>query len=155
MNIITLQARVYGPYLPATELLCIEKNKQRSVSVEHKELEVYVTGARVGPQCLVTMESYSQESQKAAEVGHKKSLLWVITRRRNQDYLAIPSWVGFNISTRNQMSISKDIVGYLPTINASATEVNTVFEILNKSELIRKELLVEMIVLVMFMQKLQ
>ena len=57
-NCIPIQARVYGPYLPTTELPCIQNNKQRSVSVEHKELEVYVTGARVGPHCLVTMESY-------------------------------------------------------------------------------------------------
>ena len=40
-------------------------------------------------------------------------------------------------------------VGYLPTINAPATELNTVFEILNQSERIRKELLLEMIVVVM------
>ena len=64
VNYIAVQARVYGPYLPATELSCIQINRQRSVSVEHKELEVHVTGACVGPQCLVTMESYSQESQK-------------------------------------------------------------------------------------------
>ena len=91
VNCIAVQARVYGPYIPATELPCIQNNMQRSVSVEHKELEVHVTGACVGPQCLVTMESYSQESQKAAEVAHKKNLLWVTARRRNQDYLAILS----------------------------------------------------------------
>ena len=98
-NCIAIQARVYGPYLPATELLCIQNNKQRSVSVEHKELEVYVTGARVGPHCLVTMESYLQESQKAAEVAHKKNLLWITATRCNQDYLATHSWTGLNIST--------------------------------------------------------
>lgn len=47
------------------------------------------------------------------------------------------------------MLISKDIVGYLPTINAPATELTTVFEILNQSELIRKELLLETVVVVM------
>ena len=80
VNFIAVQARVYGPYLPTMELPCIQSNKQRSVSVEHKELEVYVTDAGVGPQCFVTMESYSQESQKAAEVAHKKNLLWVTAR---------------------------------------------------------------------------
>ena len=47
------------------------------------------------------------------------------------------------------MPISEDVVGYLPTINAPATELNTVFEILNQSERIRKELLLEAIVVVM------
>ena len=47
------------------------------------------------------------------------------------------------------MPISDDVVGYLPTINAPSTELNTVFEILNQSERIRKELLLETIVVVM------
>ena len=47
------------------------------------------------------------------------------------------------------MPISEDVVGYLHTINAPATELNTVFEILNQSERIRKELLLEAIVVVM------
>ena len=47
------------------------------------------------------------------------------------------------------MPISEDFVGYLPTINAPATELNTVFEILNQSERIRKELLLETMVVVM------
>jgi len=59
VNGIAVQARVYGSYLPATELQCIQQNKQRSVSVEHEEPKVYVAGACVGPQGLVTRESYS------------------------------------------------------------------------------------------------
>ena len=47
------------------------------------------------------------------------------------------------------MPVSEDVVGYLPTINAPATELNTVFEILNQSERIRKALLLEAIVVVM------
>ena len=149
MNGIAVQAKVYGPYLPATELPCIEKNKQRSVSVEHEELEVYVAGARVGPQCLVTSESYLQESQKAAEVAARKTccgsqqgeVIKII--RQSQAGLGSISEPG------TKVLISEDVVGYLPTINAPATEMNTVFEILNRSELIRKELLVETIVVVM------
>ena len=38
----------------------------------------------------------------------------------------------------------------MPTINAPATELNTAFEILNRSELIRKQLLLEMIAVVMY-----
>ncbi len=89
-----------------------------------------------------------QESQKAVQVACKKNLVWILARRANQENQAIPSWTGFNIRTRDH-SISEDVVGYLPTINAPATEMNTVFEILNRSELIRKELLLESIVVVM------
>lgn len=53
-----------------------------------------------------------------------------------------------NISTGDQEPISQDIVRYLPTINSPATELNTVFEIL-QSELIRKKLHLDTIVVVM------
>ena len=48
------------------------------------------------------------------------------------------SRIGFIISTRDQGSISQGIVGCLPTIDSPATELNTVFQILKQSELIRK-----------------
>ena len=61
----------------------------------------------------------------------------------------MPSWTGFNIKTRDQVPISENVIGYLPTINAPATELTTVLEILKQSELIRKDLLLETIVVVM------
>ena len=61
----------------------------------------------------------------------------------------IPSWTGFNIQTRDSLTVSKDVVGYMPTINAAATELTTVAEILNQSELVRKALQLEEIVVVL------
>lgn len=73
---------VYGPYLPPTELPRIEKKKQRSVRIEHEELEVYEVGAYVGPQCLLTKERNVQEFQKAVQVACKKNPLWVLARKQ-------------------------------------------------------------------------
>ncbi len=61
----------------------------------------------------------------------------------------MPSWTGFTIRTRNQVQILKDVVGYLPTINAPATELNTGLEILNQTELIWRHLSLDTIVVVM------
>ena len=108
-----------------------------------------MAGTRIGPQPLPTVQNHVEEAKNAAQVAHKKSLVWILARHTDQDSQAIPIWTGFNITTRDQIPISKDVVGYLPTINAPATELNTVFEILNQSELIRKELLLETIVVVM------
>ena len=127
----------------------MERKKQKSVSIEHQELEVYVAGTRIGPQPLPTVQNHVEEAKNAAQVAHKKNLVWILAMHTNQDSQAIPSWTWFNITTRDQIPISKDVVGYLPTINAPATELNTVFEILNRSELIRKYLLLETIVVVM------
>ena len=57
-------------------------------------------------------------------------------------------WTWFNIQTRDQVTVSEDVVEYLPMINAPATELSTVLEILNQSECIREELLLETIVVV-------
>ena len=45
----------------------------------------------------------------------------------------ISAWTGFNILVREHIEVSKDTVGYLPTINAPATEMSTVQEILRQS----------------------
>ena len=149
VNGIAVQAKVYGPDLPKAELPRIEKLKQRSVNIEHQELEIYVAGARVGPQPLPTIDDHIQEAKEAAPVACKKNLVWILARQTDPESQTIPSWTGFNIRTRDQVPISEDVVGYLPTINAPATELTTVFEILKQSELIRKELLLETIVIVM------
>ena len=146
VNGIAVQAKVYGPDLHRAELQRIERKKQRSVSVEYQELDVYVAGPRTGPQPLTTRYTNVQEYQRAAQVACKKNLIWLLARQATQ---SIPSWTGFNIRIRDEEPIVQDVVGYLPTINAPATELNTVFEILNRSELIRKELLLDTIVVVM------
>ena len=79
-------------------------------------------------------------------IASGKNLIWILERQT--DYL-VPSWTGFNIRCRDEEPILEDVVGYLPTINAPATELNTVFEILNQSELIGKDLLLSTIVVVM------
>ena len=80
VNGIAVQAKVYGPYLPRAELPHVEKKKQRSFSTEHQELEVYVAGARVGPQPLPTRETNVQEAEKAAQVACRKNLVWIVSR---------------------------------------------------------------------------
>lgn len=101
----------------------------------------------MGPEPLLTRDV--QEAKGVAQVALKKNLVWILARQMDQEHQAIPSWTGFNIRTRDQVSISEDVVEYLPTINAPATELSTVLEILNQSECIRKKLLLEAIVVVM------
>ncbi|XP_035856522.1 uncharacterized protein LOC118494938 [Sander lucioperca] len=149
VNGIVVQTNFYGPHLSRADLPHIEKLKQRSVTIEDRGLEVYVAGARVGPQPLTTREHCIQETKEAALLARKKTMVWALARQTDPENQTIPSWTGFNISTRDQEPISQDIVGYLPTINSPGTELNTVFEILKQSELIKKELHLETIVVVM------
>ena len=93
------------------------------MNADHHELEVYVAGTHVGPHNL----SHVQEVEKAATIACQKKLVWILARLADQKSQAVPSWTGFNIRTRNQVQISEDIVGSLPTINVPAIEMNTHF----------------------------
>ena len=135
VNGIAVQAEVYGPHLPSSELTRIENLKQRSLNIAHKEFPVYLTGTRVGPQPLPTRENQLQEAKKAAQPTCNKNLMWILARQANSECQTTPGWTGFNIRTRDQVSVSEDVVEYLSTINAPATELTTVFEIVNQPEL--------------------
>lgn len=75
VNGIVVQAKVYGPDLPRSELPLVAKKKQRSISVEHQKLDVYVAGTRVGPQPIQTRERHFLDNIKVAQVAHQKNLL--------------------------------------------------------------------------------
>jgi len=65
VNGIAVQAKVYGLFLPTAELPIEKKSKQRSVCPKIHDLEAYVSGARVGPQFLLTKNNLDKESNAA------------------------------------------------------------------------------------------
>lgn len=140
VNGIAVQPKINGPLLPRPALPVIEKQKQRTVSSQHSELETYIAGKRVGPQPLPTRQASDKDADEAAESAQNINLMWIILRQLNMENMNITSWTGFNIHMRKDISIKEDILCYLPTINAPATELTTAFEILNQTEAIRTEL---------------
>ncbi|KAK5859272.1 hypothetical protein PBY51_003352 [Eleginops maclovinus] len=60
----------------------------------------------------------------------------------------ISSWTGFNIQICNNVTVVQDTVSYLPTINAPATELATVHEVLNRTLSIKEALQLNSIVCV-------
>lgn len=150
VNGIAVQATVYGPQLPKDPLPQVQKLGQRTLSIPEDldQLTPYFAGARVGPYPLHTLDILDDGCQEAAKLARNKDLLWLVSRLKDNEN-SVPAWTGFNIKTRNDIDISPDVVGYLPTINAPATELTTVAEILNRSEIIRGTLSLENIVVVM------
>jgi len=76
------------------------------------------------------------------EVLYGKTLttLWVISRYNNQQQQTIPSWTGFNLSSRLAIEIQESTLGYLPTVNFPAAEMSTVLEIMQRSMCIKESL---------------
>ena len=150
VNGFAVQPKVFGPDPPPDDLPRIDKLKQSKLSTEHQsQLDVYVAGSRVGPHPLKTKDDYVCEANKAARSAQQKNMPWILARLANSEDQKVPSWTGFNIQTRDQVQVTPDVVQYLPAINAPATELSTVFEILNQSEEIRKKLCLPAIVVVM------
>lgn len=90
-----------------------------------------------------------EDEKDQSKIALKKNFFWLLSRNTDCVNQKIPGWTGFISQARNDEEITKDIVGYLPTINVSATEMKTVSEILSKSDEIRKELKLKEIAFVM------
>ena len=75
-------------------------------------------------------------------------MLWLLIRLHAEANDNISGWTGFNISTRNKVAVSQDVIGYLPTINGPASNISTVYEVLLQSNKIRASLSLKSIVIV-------
>ena len=92
--------------------------------MDNKSLQCYISGERVGPDTMGIIEVSDNVHAKVTQEAQHKNLAWILTRQVETCNQTIPSWTGFNIKTRNMITVSQDVVGYLPTINASATEMS-------------------------------
>lgn len=145
VNGIAVQARHFGPHLPPLEMT-IAKSKKRSLDImTDSELPIYNAGERNGPPKRTYVEVTSSELE---EIARKKTFLWVLVRLHAADHQHIGGWTGFNITVRNEVEVVKDNIGYLPTINAPATSMSTVFEVLSQSLKIKDSLKLSSIVAV-------
>ena len=100
----------------------MSQNKKRSINVHKLHLAQCNAVERMGPPQAAT---FDVDTRAAVEPARRKNLVWMTCRLHD---LNIPSWTGFNILTRVNISIRPDTVVYLPTINAPATEMSTVFK---------------------------
>ncbi len=144
VNGIIVQPTMYGPQQTRHVVTIPGNRRQRSIILDDLNLPIYNSGRRVGPGTLMTAHLDHHEVDGAA---FSKNLLWMLLRQIN-DTETVSSWTGFNISVREGVSIYHDTVGYLPTINAPATEMATVAEILSRSKKIMTDLHIESVVLV-------
>ena len=145
VNGIAVQPRVLGPQLPPQSEPVIVKERKRSIDIPPSFIPVYNAGDRVGPPSRKYVEV---KCETVARNAWKKNLLWVLTRLHAKANNGVSGWTGFNISTRNELSVSQDNVGYLPTINAPASNLSTVYEVLTQSLKIKDTLVLKSIVVV-------
>ncbi|KAG1664664.1 hypothetical protein GQR58_019714 [Nymphon striatum] len=125
-----------------------KKEKRRTLELSEQPLPIYITSKREGPPPL-QFANLSVPLADATERSMQNNFLWVITRLHDTVNQTVSSWTGFNIRTRDNVTVKPDKVGYLPTINAPATELSTVQELLSQSVFIQQHLSLDKIAVIM------
>lgn len=111
-------------------LPCIPKTMKRSTEAVEMLLPVYNAGERANPPVIQMVDAdHASFLQDVAD----RNNMWLMARLSNKD-------VCINILSHNDTSVQEDIIGYLPTINAPATQLSTVHEVLHQSISIMKSL---------------
>ena len=132
--------RVPGP-------LSKKNDKRRTVNATMEPLPIYISAKKQSPPPLKA-QNLSLQFEDAVRSSRQRNLLWVLVRLHESANQTISSWTGFNILTRDQVGVSADKIGYLPTINAPATEISTAQEILRNAVSIQETLSLERIAVV-------
>lgn len=144
VNGIAVQAKVIG-HVPQRVMPTVTKTKKRSISPKTFLLPIYNAGQRVGPPSTPSVDADTTVQVQDAKA---KNLLWLLARMSAPEDQSVSSWTGFNIQVHNDITVVPDTVGYLPTINAPATELSTVYEMLNQALGIMESLQLKTIVCV-------
>jgi len=129
VNGIAVQAKVIGPQ-PLKVTPTVAKTKKRSISAAPLMLATYNAGKRVGPSTTTCVDA---DTTAVVQDARRKNNVWLLARRSDPGSQTVSSWTGFNIRVRDQVPVIQDNIGYLPTINAPATQMSTVNEVLNQS----------------------
>ena len=146
VNGIAVQARHFGPNLPPAPGIEQARTRKRSIYPSViSAVPQYNAGDRCSPRARTFVEVTAEEIVAEAR---KKNLLWILARLHAKEKQKASGRTGFNISVRNKVQVSQDVIGYLPTIDAPATDMDTVHEVLVQSLKIKNTLKLKSIVLV-------
>lgn len=108
-------------------------------------LPTYNSGQRVGPPNTPSVDADTTTQVQDAKA---KNLVRLLARMSAPEAQSVSNWTGFNIQIHNDITVMQDTVGYLPTINAPATELSSVYEMVNQAIGIMESLQLKTIVCV-------
>ena len=107
-------------------------------------LPFYIAGKRYGLSALQLTDNEERDFLFADQ--EKSNLLWILCRSLAMPQ-TVPSWTGFRISITSKQT-NKTSIGYLDCINAPATDISTVYNILECCLKIKEALKLKTIVCV-------
>ena len=136
-------------YTPPTKKKC---KRSLPLDVVTRMLPEYYGGKRIGPGHLPYVQNLgvpnSRFEEKANEL-RQRYLVWLEVRKlKTHPLLLVPGWTGFNIKTRDHIVIVESVISYLDTIDASATDLRTAYEVFSRGCEIKHRLQLKAVVCV-------
>jgi len=148
INGIAIQ-RAGGDATHCQPIQTIMRTRRRSFQCGNLPLANYTAVDRVGPaQCETSVSEDSSAEATAGSLQH--NVIWAIIRHQSRMNQVVPSWTGFNIRVRSNHVVEADRIAYLPPIDGPASSLTTVWEVLQRSVKIQKELSLSALVCVFY-----
>ena len=142
-NGIVIQRKVHTCLPPPTTSDAQPRSKRRSVTGIHTEVLPYNSGRRKGPNPVTANENTILKSDPdVVEYAHLLDFGWLLCRLPLQDTLfdyndvqqqVLPSWSAFNADLKSSNMHRECQVNYCPVVEASPTELSTVFTVLKNT----------------------
>ena len=142
-NGIVVQRKPLTCALPPVMSINQNRSKNRSITCIPTDVLPYHSGPRKGPSMLaIDVATVTQASPEVTAYARIIDFGWMLCRRPIEDTLfsatesqrqVIPAWTGFNMLLRENTVPRECSVGYCPVIEASPTELPTVYTVLQRS----------------------
>ena len=130
-NGIAIHARHFGANL--TPAPGIEQARTRKRSIDSSVI-LFVPSYNAGDRCRLRARTFVEvKAEEILAEARKKNLPWILVRLHAKEKQKGSGWTGFNISVRNKVQVSQNVIGYLPTIDAPASDMASVHEVLVQS----------------------
>ena len=120
------------------------KRCRRSFKVNTEQWRTdYLSGKRIGPKNLTFPGN--EDCRFLLDEQSRINTAWILSHKSSIPQ-AMPSWTGFNIKIRDNITPNKCSVGYLKCLDSPASDMSTIFEILNRCLPIKDKLKLSAIV---------
>ncbi len=123
--------------------------RRRSITEKPNIVMGYPTMPRTGPESLTIDVDQMTATTPENTAAQKKDMGWFLARLSTEELLfqpredhdqSIPGWTAFNRILQENAAPRQSTIGYCQTIDASPTEVSTVYTLLKRSLIMANEL---------------
>ena len=107
-------------------------------------LKKYINTKRKGPTVPFKIKQNEARDLLFAD-QHVFNLALLLSRRSPSAY-QIPSWTGYHMQLRSRLSVARNFIDYLDCLDAPATEMVTIYHLMEKALRIQEQLEIDKLV---------